>query len=603
MASSAPLARFDELPPNLKRAVQLFKEWADLHPDNAAHEDYSIHELFRNLKPLMPHSPPIAGQQVIQRNHVATYLTAAKTRNQPWWALCFWALQLYDHEDAAPAPLRYFAAEFGKRLQWPAPTRPPTAGEETSDPGDVAATVARLRTTLQEYALQGAEADLTGMTYAAKYLAPLLLAELTSNASQDAYHALNTEAVLTAERLCNLADVVIIRVNQASPGEVTDNIRRCCAEVFDAATQAHRRLARTPGRETQEIGMLAALRESDIRITESIRTDVERVLMRYHSHHSKSLLRGRRDHQLLAEIAAARRLVSELTAIKKAAGPAFTVVRLGSRRPELDGTIDTDRLVGVACRLACAAACAVDDGANAGVNFDELRRSLVNLFPRGQDRHDVNWLLKLAAGPPDAVYGASEVLRIARIRGIGDYLLARMFVAASCTDYGAVGILHRDRYRLFHPLEGDLVRRVASPGEQRLVDETREQFLARLRERRRVVILQRAAGLYARAIDWLRESGAAGQLRARAQAELAAIDGALDPSLPSHDPLAVLHALSGLRRRVHEMTIDGFLWADIGASTNMNDPKVAFSATLLLAALDQAQRYLAQPELSSTAET
>jgi hypothetical protein len=47
------------------------------------------------------------------------------------------------------------------------------------------------------------------------------------------------------------------------------------ALVFDAAIQARRRLARTPGSEEAQFGHLAVLRTNDMLITDSIRTNVE----------------------------------------------------------------------------------------------------------------------------------------------------------------------------------------------------------------------------------------------------------------------------------------------------------------------------------------
>lgn len=604
-STSAPLSPFADLPDSLKRTVQLFKVWAEDNPTNAAQERMSVRQLFEELGRFMRTIPPIAGEQVLDRGSAANHLTMKKTRNQPWWALCYWALQLYDDEDTAPAPLRYFAGEYAKRLGWPSPTTPPGSdGSAAVHHPNAAKMIQKLQRRLEDYDAKGAEVDLAGFSSTAERLASLLFTALHQTSSDDASHALDKSATETAENLCNLADSMTAHFDAAEDHEVTDDIRRSCAQVFDSAIHAHRRLARTAGRESKELGRLAALRERDIRITGAIRTNVERAFMRYHSTHSGSLLRERGEPQLQAEIAAARELVSKLTTLKKAApSRALGVVRLDGRRPPADDIADIDRLVGVACRLACALACAVREDRAAEQQFTALRMDLVNLFPRGHERHDVRWLLTLATGPDDAVKGASEILRVARIRGVGDYLLARMFVAASTTDEAAIDVLHRSRYRLFHPPDVDLLRRVARPDEGPQPGEDPAHFHARLREQRRAMILQRAAGLYERAIGWLRESGSAGQLRLRAQHELAAVNAELSQWQIERDPSSVVHALGGLRHRLHEMTIDGFLWADIGAFTNMKDDKVGISARRLSAVLEQTQRYLSQPELGTVAET
>jgi hypothetical protein len=593
------LSPLDQLPDSLKRTVQLFKAWADENPANAAQEHLSTHELFRQLSPLMPSIDPIAGPQIVKRSAAAVHLKSCNTRNQPWWALCYWALQLYDDADAAPAALRYFAGEYAKRLEWPSPTMPPGCDVTDIAQPDADKVIVKLKQQLKSYAEQGAEANLSGMASAAEQLAALMFNRLNQTSGDDASHALDEPATRTAESLCNLSHVLTTRLDAAEDHEISDDIRRCCATVFDAAIHAHRRLARTPGREANELGRLATLRERDRRITESIRFNGEQAFMRYHGDHTGALLRDPGEQQLRAEIAAADRLVTRLTSLKAAApAKAFRVVNLDGQRPSADDVVDIDRLVGVACRLACAMACAPDIDPSVQQKFPALRKKLLNLFPKGHERNDVRWLLTLAAGPSDALFGASEVLRVARLRGIGDYLLARMFVAASTTDEAVVDIRHRSHYRLFHPHDEDLLRRVAVdqrpwPGEDNAA------FLKHLREHRRGVILQRAAGLYERAISWLRESGSAGQLRLRAQSELSGITAPLNDWPMNRDASSVVHALGGLRHRLYEMTIDGFLWADIDAWTNMNDDTMVLSARRLSAVLGQTQRYLNQPEFGT----
>ncbi|GAA2397162.1 hypothetical protein A7G45_08150 [Mycolicibacterium llatzerense] len=597
------LSPLDQLPDSLKRTVQLFKAWADQNPANAAQETLSLHELFRQLEPLMRTLEPIAGAQFVTRSAAAVHLKVGNTRNQPWWALCYWALQLYDDADTAPAALRYFAGEYAKRLEWPTPTMPPGCDASDIAQPDAGKLIVKLKQQIKSYVDQGPEADLSGMASAAGQLAALMFNTLNQTSGDDASHALDETATRTAESLCNLTHVLTTRLDAAEDQEITDDMRRCCALVFDAAIHAHRRLARTPGREANELGRLATLRERDRRITEPIRFNGEQAFMRYHGDHSGALLRDPGQQQLRAEIAAAERLTTKLAALK-AAAPAktFRVLHLNGQRPAANDVVDIDRLVGVACRLACAMTCAPDVDPSVQEKFRELRRKLLNLFPKGHERNDVRWLLTLAAGPSDAIFGASEVLRVARLRGIGDYLLARMFVAASTTDEAVVDIRHRSHYRLFHPRDEDLLRRVAV-NQQPWPGEDDAAFLLYLREQRRAVILQRAAGLYERAVSWLREAGSAGQLRSRAQTELADITVRLNDWPMNRDPSSVVHALSGLRHRLHEMTIDGFLWADIDAWTNMNDDTMALSARRLSAVLDQTQRYLNQPEFGTVAET
>lgn len=580
--------------------MQLFKAWADEAPANAAQEAMSFHTLFdKHLARVAKYVPATDDcRSRLSRQSATEYLTRKRTRNHPWWALCYFALQLYEDQEAAPNALRYFAGEYAKRLEWPTPSTPPPVGTRPVDPQDGAKMIKSLQARLAEHVEQGAQADLAEMAGAADQLATLLFGRLKQTPGDDSSLVLDEDTTQTAEHLCDLAHVLITRVDAAERREVTDDIRRNCAEVFDAAIHAHRRLARSPGREANELGRLGMLRVRDMNITDPIRSNVERVFMRYHGEHSGALLRARGKTQLRAELAAARRLVSGLAELKKNAPEgALSVVRLDGQRPARDDVVDVDRLVGVACRVACAVA--VDPAPTKAVT--DLRRDLVNLFPRGHERHDVRWLLTLAAGSNKAVLGASETLRVARIRGVGEYLLARMFVAASASDEAAVDIQYRSRYRLFQPPDKDLLRRVARTDEDLRPDESEAEFLARLREQRRILILQRAAGLYGRSLVWLRESGSAGQLRSRAGEELDAVRAVLPPR--QRDPKSVVHALSGLRHRLEEMTIDGFLWADIDAWTNMNEGKAAFSARRLSAVLEQTQRYLSQPELGVVADT
>lgn len=595
---------FAALPPTLQRGVELFKEWADRNPNNAAHERMSIRELFaKHLDGLMLDTPVTAGsgEQVVRRGSAAVHLKAAKTRNQPWWALCYWALQLYDDQHAAPTALRYFAGEYAKRLEWPMPNLPPSDGvvAMVSDP---TAEIGKLKDRVRVFVSNPLPTDLADMAAASEQLATLLFeTRLNRTSDREGTHVLDSAAAAAAQNLCDLAQVLTNHVDAAAT-EVTDDVRRCCATVFDAAIHAHRRRARTPGREINELGLLAAVRERDMRITAAIRTNVEIALMRYHGSHSGALLRESGEHQLLAEIHAAQRLIAELTAFQKAAVPgAFRVTRLDGRRPTQDNIVDIDRLVGVACRLACAVAASPEVAAAAGAV--ELRVSLLKLFPHCQERHDVRWLLTLAAGPPGVILGASEVLRVARIRGVGDFLLARMFASASTADEHSVDARHRGSYRLFQPEDEDLLRRVADRGEETRDDESAAEFAVRLRARRREMLLQRSFGLYTRAIVWLRESGSAGQLRTRAERERADVESSLTEPSTGRAHASVVGALSGLRHRLEEMIVDGFLWADIDEWTNMNDDKVAFSARRLSAILDQAQRYLAQPELGVRTET
>lgn len=600
-----PSQAFENFSPALKRAVRLFKAWADEDPANAAMETTSMHQLFNeHLAKVADIVPDRDGEgpHIVQRQRVAEALTLANTRNHPWWALCYWALQLYQDDYSAPNALRYFANEYAKRLGWPIPDTPPNVDEtafDHVDPERAATEIATLKDRLREYSAS-ARADVADITRAAARLAVLLSAGLQQSPGGDSAHRLDEAGVETATEIADLAQMVVVQVDTVADRPLTDADRRHCALVFDAAIQARRRLARVPGSEDAQFGLLGILRTDDMRITNPIRTNVEQAFMRYYREHSEALLRGGDKNQPRAEFNAALRLVDKLHTIN-GDGPGLQHERLNGQRPRVDNVVDIEKLIGVACRVACllAATPSIAD------QSAKLRRRLLNLLPPSQDRNDVRWLLALAVSDDSVILNPAEILRVARVRGVGDYLLARMFVAASNTDDSAVDFLRRSQYRYFQPDEADLLRRVARLDEKNGALEPAAETLRRLRDHRQGVILQRAAGLYDRALVWLRNSGSSGALRRRAEDELQVVHTALARReiAVERDPASVVHALSGLRHRLDEMIVDGFLWADINAMTNMNDNAVLFAGRRLSAVLDQAQRYLIRPELGVVAET
>jgi hypothetical protein len=149
-------------------------------------------------------------------------------------------------------------------------------------------------------------------------------------------------------------------------------------------------------------------------------------------------------NQPRAQFNTALRLVDKLQAI---AGerPALKLKRLNGQRPAADNVVDIEKLIGAACRLACLLT------ANSAIAEQSaaLRRRMLNLLPPSQDRNDVRWLFALAVSGGSVILNPAEMLRVARVRGVGDYLLARMFVAAANADEYPIDFLRRSQYRHF----------------------------------------------------------------------------------------------------------------------------------------------------------
>jgi len=546
--------------------VEKFKKWIIANPEQAA-DPKSTHQL----------SGVANGPLGYSRKKISTYFPDRECGGSAWNALCYMALQRFKPGvDPEPsAELRYWADRYAKQIQKAKDTATP-AKNETSDL-DHAANKELLRITNKSD-------DLNIVTTAARILTQRLHRKLSATAASAPPDAILTldEATEAAHTICRVHKRVIDDLVWPARHTIDRDIKKNCAAINDATADARRLLSRDPRQETQQLYLILELRSRDVQLTEDegVRTRTDFALAEYHRDHARSLLAGSHEDELRS----AETLLASLHGYGAVAFHA-DAYGIGHAPPN---AVDAEKLVFIGARIASYILAYEDLRPRAKACAEQL----LSLFDPSIDHSvaphcaDVTALLHAADGARKIV-GPVGVLRIIKFRGIGEILVARMLVmlAETETPTGATVEDDTDALYLCEP----------EPAATLNLDHQHQRTVS---ERRRGLLLERAVGLYERAIDWLRQSGVAGKLSEIAKQDLAhALELRDRRSMEFREIMPIEQAISTLRTDLDEMIVQGILLADLNRLTNLRDEVRSADALRLIESLAEALRYLKQPEL------
>lgn len=283
------------------------------------------------------------------------------------------------------------------------------------------------------------------------------------------------KALGSANEIIDMAESILDRVS-ARDANPTDLILKDCVHIFESAADARRLRSRDPEREQSELYELVRLRRAELKLTKRVRTAVDLIFARYHCNAVDALLRNR-----ALEVAAVDKLFTELNTLVHGSGGA-------AHRKELK----TDALLAAVARVA-----------SYSVSYPEYFQILQQcaekaekLLPsRRTENHEIRTLLNQAGllGDRIEVPTPTQLLQLARFRGVGELLLARALVRIGTAQTIIEGL---DKY---------LGENLANPSPVR------------------AKILQRAVVYYERSSAWLRQAGAAGEIKKAAISECSSL--------------------------------------------------------------------------------
>lgn len=398
---------------------------------------------------------------------------------------------------------------------------------------------------------------------------------------------------VAAEKIIEWADPLIRRITaQAIRGaEIDDDIRRNCVGIIDALTDARRLCSRKAERESEEFALISALRSSDLMITTGFRSDPDVALCIYHNDVTQARMQAGRDAPIEGEVMAIESLLVDLTRVDAQAYATYThalgeentgagieaTSARSTARPE--NCIHADRLISVVALIAVHLVIH-PEGSPLRTRVEKCAELVLRLHGNaGRHRRDAKNLFSAARRPSARLADPVTALHIVKFSGIGEMLFARILVEIVTDDFLAE---HLDDDGL------DFVELYTGG-----VDEPDEG--------RGTLALQRAVGLYDRAITWLGERGAYGRLRELARLErddAAAALKARPRAAGEHNNMEDVHKrIKAFQATLAATIVDGILRADLNSWADIQTSQARTSTVKLLATLNESLRYLKKPEL------
>lgn len=538
-----------------RTVVEAFSAWVLQNPALAL-DRHSTHSL----------GDPDVGIGVTRKT-INRWFPEAKCGGSTWHALCYMAVDLQLFEPSMPPP-RFVMKCADTYREWREQDAP-ADGRAQAEHGYEAMTDPELQTVVE-----GQFNDLVATVEASAVLAKRLHRKLlTTNGLKSQIEGRGRqEAVETALQICSVANVVVNRVWQTRDTASRD-LRENCALVIDAAVDAHRLLSRNPKREFAELGLLLDLRTKDLDITNGVRTAAETALVAYYRDIARALLSYDHTRSAEDELTAIEALIDSLHATNTVIRP-DEVISSNAR----GNVLAASEIMFVVDRIASILVARRSSEIRHRARNSATR--LLQLFDRNSGgtvavaRWDVSRLLK-AAEVGLSVVGPIAILRIVKFRGVGEVLVARLLVRIATDGFAASETLP--------PSSTPIELYLGGP----------------IDDERRAQLLERAVGLYKRAVGWLRDAGVAGDLKQVAIEELADAQALLKRTPRSAVPdVKDLHlAISELRQDLERMVVKGLLLADLSSLTNMKDDTARQAAVRLISELNETIRYLKQPEV------
>lgn len=398
---------------------------------------------------------------------------------------------------------------------------------------------------------------------------------------------------VAAEKIIEWADPVIRRVSALTVRgtAVNDGIRRNCISIIDALTDARRLCSRKSERESEEFALISALRSSDLMITHGFRSEPDVALCIYHNDVTQARMQAGRDAPIEGEVTAIESLLADLTRIDAQAYATYTHA-LGEEENTATAVEDTsarskarpknhfhaDRLISVVALIAVHLVIH-PDGSTLRNRVEKCAELVLRVHGNaGRHRRDAKNLFNAARAPSASLADPVTALHIVKFSGIGEMLIARILVEMVTDDFLA-------------------------DQDDSEVPEFVELYTGGVQEPdegRGTLALQRAVGLYDRAITWLSGQGAYGRLRELAKIERDDAEDALKarPKDGEHNDMdEVLKRIKALQTMLTATIVDGLLRADLNSWADVQTSQARTSAVKLMATLNESLRYLKKPEL------
>ncbi|OZD38741.1 MULTISPECIES: hypothetical protein [Nocardiaceae] len=298
----------------------------------------------------------------------------------------------------------------------------------------------------------------------------------------------NQKALESAQSIIEIARLILDRLSERGSTRPSDHVLEDCVHIFESTADARRLRSRDPARESNELYELVELRRADLKVTRRVRAPVDRVFAEYHRDAVDALLRDP-----TAEVAAVGKMLGELNHLVH-----------GKNGTKHRQEIKTDAFLAAVARLA-----------SYGVVYPDLRETLREsaaladkIYPPSLEHQEIRTLLNQAGllWERTEIPSPTQLLQMARYRGVGELLLARALVRIGLAD-------------------------AETPGLSKFLGEDRS-----VTSPVRPKALQRAVIYYERSFAWLRTAGAAGRVRETAFVECKALKSRLRHEDSSEHP-------------------------------------------------------------------